>query len=220
MCCGCSRKPQGPSLLQNRIHSNMEVRWLSPCMVAILIIVSNFRQNEVDRHQGGETRSMSEIIWLCDRLSGEVSYREKPPKTHALLTFIWPPASEGNGAHVWCTSPHTFMQTIISHAQFLRVWQLFRVILFEFALKHKSLLCCVNGNVMWNHAHENTHSLFFPLCGQPGSCDTEVLRGCTLQSKPQWQWRQIHNERWYPLMIQKKRSKVEQRKGTDDPAFW
>lgn len=56
-------------------------------------------------------------------------------------------ASVWNTAVKWCTSPHTFLQPVISHAQFHLVQQSFQVILFEFApcvisLGHKSPLLC------------------------------------------------------------------------------
>lgn len=82
--CPCAvaagEKPQGSALQRdpqnNLIHPTMKVRWLSPCMVAILIIISYFRQNEVDRHQGGK---MSEVISLLDRPSGGALHSSDGP---------------------------------------------------------------------------------------------------------------------------------------------
>lgn len=82
--CPCAvaagEKPQGSALQRDPqndlIHPTMKVRWLSPCMVAILIIISYFRQNEVDRHQGGK---MSEVISLLDRPSGGALHSSDGP---------------------------------------------------------------------------------------------------------------------------------------------
>lgn len=54
---------------------------------------------------------------------------------------------KGNTADIWRASPHTFLQTLISHAQFHSASQSFSVISFEFALRvisleHKRPLLC------------------------------------------------------------------------------
>lgn len=89
-----------------------------------------------------------------------------------------------NTADIWRASPHTFLQTLISHAQFHSVSQSFSVISFEFALRvispeHKRpLLCWLKCYVKSYACHvctcDLTHfwcALFFPLQSKRSSTD-------------------------------------------------
>lgn len=89
-----------------------------------------------------KNRPISDVNSLLGQCNSEVSPPPKPPPP-CRVSLLWrkPKHSSGclnwksqkvlrrggNGVYRWCTSPHTFLQTAISHAQFLLVWQLFRV---------------------------------------------------------------------------------------------
>lgn len=90
-----------------------------------------------------KNRPISDVNSLLGQCNSEVFPPPKPPPPRRV-SLLWrkPKHSSsclnwksqkvlqrgGNGAYGWCTSPQTFLQTAISHAQFLLVWQLFRVI--------------------------------------------------------------------------------------------
>lgn len=90
-----------------------------------------------------KNRPISDVNSLLGQCNSEVFPPPKPPPPcrvfllwrkpkHSSSCLNWKSQKVlqrgGNGAYGWCTSPHTFLQTAISHAQFLLVWQLFRVI--------------------------------------------------------------------------------------------